>query len=147
LQLKQQIETQVAQQLAAAGNQDNIKLQKLRMELLDTSFAAVATKESTDQQTKGNGGDLGWFPRVGGGRVTETFAKEAFALKPWEMSGPVATEYGYHLILCVDYKAGAEPKFETIREVVRDVYAGKMREAIVARMKPAAKIDINPAPK
>ncbi|HYV34972.1 MAG TPA: peptidylprolyl isomerase, partial [Gemmataceae bacterium] len=77
LLLKQQIETQVTQQLAAAGNQDNLKLQKMRMELFEASFAAVATKESTCP-TKSSGGDLGWFPRAGGGRVTEAFAKEAF---------------------------------------------------------------------
>jgi len=143
--LKKQIEDRVARGLAEAGKLDNLELQKKRMQLLNDTFAEVAAKESSCP-SKTNGGELGWFPRSGG-RVAESFAKAAFALKPWEMSDPVATEYGYHLILCVDYKAGVERKFEEIRDIVKDVYAERMREAIVARMRPTSKIAINPPPR
>jgi peptidyl-prolyl cis-trans isomerase C len=143
--LKKQIEDRVAQALADVGKLDNLELEKKRMQLLNDTFAEVAGKESTCP-SKANGGELGWFPRSGG-RVAESFSKAAFALKPFQMSDPVLTEYGYHLILCIDYKQGVERNYDEIKEIVKDVYAEKMREAIVARMKPTAKISIAPAQK
>jgi peptidyl-prolyl cis-trans isomerase C len=143
--VKRQIEERVAKGLAEAGKLDNLELQKKKMQLLNDTFAEMAGKESSCP-SKANGGELGWFPRSGA-RVGEQFANAAFALKPWEMSDAVATEYGYHLILCVEFKAGIERKFEDIREIVKEVYADKMRAAIVARMRPTAKIAINQAPR
>jgi peptidyl-prolyl cis-trans isomerase C len=144
-QLKKQVEDTVGKELAAAGKLDKLQSEQKRMELTDLVFADLAAKES-NCPSKTNGGELGWFPRSGG-RVSESFAKAAFALKPGQMSDAVTTEFGIHLILCVDYKAGAERKYEEIREIVKDVYADKMREAIVVRMRPTAKISITPLPK
>jgi parvulin-like peptidyl-prolyl isomerase len=145
-QLKKQIVDKVNQDLAAdVGKLDNLELQKKKMKLLEDTFADVAAKESACP-SKGNGGELGWFTRCGG-RVAEPFAKAAFALKAWDLSEPVQTEFGWHLILIVDAKAGVERKFEEMKDVVRDVFADKMREAVVARMRPTAKIVLNPGPK
>jgi peptidyl-prolyl cis-trans isomerase C len=143
--LKRQIEERVAKGVADAGKLDNLELEKKRMQLLNDTFAEVAGKESTCP-SKANGGELGWFPRSGG-RVAESFAKAAFALKPFQMSDPVLTEYGCHLILCIDYKQGVERSYDEIKDIVKDVYAEKMREAIVARMRPTAKISVAPAQK
>jgi peptidyl-prolyl cis-trans isomerase C len=150
--LKKQIEDQVAQGMTAAGKLDNLEMQKRRMQLTGERFAALATTESSCD-TKSTGGELGWFPRSGGGRVPETFARAAFTLKPWEMSNAVVTEVGVHLILCVDFRAGTEQRFEDIRGVVKDYYADKMREGISQMMRdgrpgvPKVKIVVNPAPK
>jgi peptidyl-prolyl cis-trans isomerase C len=121
-------------------------MQKLRMKALSDRFGALAATES-QCQTKTSGGDLGWFPRNGGGRVPEKFAATAFTLRPWEMSNAVVTDVGVHLILCVESKAGAPQRFEDLREVVKDYYADKMREGISDMMRPRVKIEIYPAPK
>ena len=64
------------------------------------------------------------------------------------MSDVVTTEFGQHLILATDHKPAArEVKFEEVRELVKEVYTDRVREAIVAREKPKAKIVVNPAPK
>jgi peptidyl-prolyl cis-trans isomerase C len=145
MQLKKQIEEKVAKGLAAdAGKLDNLEMQKKRLQLLETSFSDTATMESACD-TKVNGGDLGMFPR-GGGKVVEPFARVAFALKPGEMSDPVLTEFGYHLILCVGTKAGVERKFEDVKDAVKDVFSDRMREVVVKSMRPNAKIVVNPAP-
>jgi peptidyl-prolyl cis-trans isomerase C len=144
-ELKKEIEDKVAQGLAAAGNLDNLELQKKRMKLLETAFAEVAARESACP-SKNSGGELGWFMRVGD-KVGEPFARAAFALKPFEMSDVVTSDIGYHLILVTDVKAGMERKFEDSRAAVREVYADRMREAIVARARQTAQIDIKPAPK
>lgn len=58
-------------------------------------FAELAKKESTDEGTKANGGDLGWFTR---GAMVPEFDEAAFSLPAGEISQPVKTQYGYHVI-------------------------------------------------
>jgi len=58
-------------------------------------FASVAKELSKDTQTKDKGGDLGWFPR---GVMDPAFEEAAFKLSPGEISDPVKTDYGYHVI-------------------------------------------------
>ena len=59
-------------------------------------FADLAKELSDDAATRGEGGDLGTFPR---GRMMAPFDEVAFALEPGKVSGPVKTERGVHLIL------------------------------------------------
>jgi parvulin-like peptidyl-prolyl isomerase len=59
------------------------------------TFAAVAEEVSTDEGTAGNGGELGWFTRQ---EMVEPFAESAFSLEPGQISEPVESEFGWHLI-------------------------------------------------
>jgi parvulin-like peptidyl-prolyl isomerase len=87
-----------------------------------------------------DGGDLGFFPR--GGKMYEPFARAAFALKPLQLSEPVATEVGYHLILAVDTKPGKEVKYEQRKAFVQEVFAEQMREQILGHYRAKSKIEI-----
>ncbi len=58
-------------------------------------FGTLAAELSTDTGSGAQGGDLGWF---GKGAMVATFEEAAFALKVGEISQPVQSEYGYHII-------------------------------------------------
>jgi len=58
-------------------------------------FAEVARIYSKDEGTKGQGGELGWFTK---GQMVPEFEKTVFSLKPGEISQPVQTQFGHHII-------------------------------------------------
>jgi peptidyl-prolyl cis-trans isomerase C len=134
-----------ARRLADAGKVSDADLPKKRFECLEAAFAKAATEQSFCD-TKLLGGDLGMFPRSGG-KVVEPFARAAFALKVGELSDPVVTEFGCHLILCTGSQPGKDVKYEEIRESVHDVFSDRMREAVLEKMRPTAKIQLNPMPR
>jgi peptidyl-prolyl cis-trans isomerase SurA len=58
-------------------------------------FAVMARRFTTDEGSREQGGELGWFRR---GRMVREFEDAAFALKPGYVSSPVRTPYGFHVI-------------------------------------------------
>ena len=73
-----------------------MKLIDLRTRILTgEDFGTLAKKNSADPSVATNGGDMGW---VGRGALVPQFEAMAFKLKPNEISMPVETEYGFHII-------------------------------------------------
>lgn len=72
------------------------KAEGIRQEILDgADFATVAQRESSDQTTAAKGGELGVFPK---GRMVAAFDSVAFSARTGQLSQPVKTGFGYHLI-------------------------------------------------
>ena len=72
------------------------------------NFAELARQYSQDNVAQ-QGGDLGYFPR---GMMVKPFEDAAFALKKGQISNIVETQFGLHLIKCVDKKAARPVPFE-----------------------------------
>lgn len=79
-------------------------------------FDEVAKKYSNCPSAQ-NGGDLGFIQRKG--IFAKSFLDAAFSLKPGQVSEPVQTEYGYHLLKVTDKKEGDNIQFDAVREKVR----------------------------
>jgi peptidyl-prolyl cis-trans isomerase D len=72
-------------------------------------FAQLAKAESTDTGSKKDGGSLGWVRR---GQMVAKFEEALFALRKGEVSAPVETEFGWHLIKLDDLRPAAVRSFE-----------------------------------
>lgn len=90
-----------------------------------TSFAELAKKYSEDTSAP-KGGDVGFFIR---GQMVRKFEEAAFALQVGEISDVVETEYGYHIIQCIEKKAGEKKSLDEIREYLRNfIFQKRMEE-------------------
>jgi peptidyl-prolyl cis-trans isomerase C len=102
-------------------------------------FTELVRAESDD---KGNDGNLGTF---GKGRMVPEFEQAAYALKPGELSHPVKTQFGWHLIQLHDRIAPKVTPFEDIKEKVMEYLTerkkDKVFEAFLDRLKAEATIE------
>jgi peptidyl-prolyl cis-trans isomerase C len=76
-----------------------------------------AAKKYSKCPSKENGGDLGMFPK---GKMVPEFEKVAFNMKEKEISKPVKTQFGYHLIRLNELKKGKEKKLKEVKNLIRN---------------------------
>lgn len=81
-------------------------------------FAKLAAEYSIDTATAENGGELGSF---GEGEMAAEFEKAAFAMKPDEISEPVETEFGFHVIKVTGKTEAAEATLEGSKEKIKEI--------------------------
>jgi len=144
-QIKRATEAEVDAGLAKLpANTDKLGREKARTDLMLAAFSKQA-KERSDCPTKNQGGDIGFFQKAG--FIVAPFSNAAFALQPYQISEPVRTPFGYHLILVTERKPGREVKFEEVKEVVKEVYFDRLHDGLAAQLRQKAKIVVNPTPR
>lgn len=108
----------------------------------DGDFVELAKKHSTGPSGP-NGGDLGYF---GKGQMVPEFSKAAFALKVGEVSPPVKTQFGWHLIKLEDRRQSSMPPFAQLKPRIVEHLARQKTREIAATLRKAAKIEyVDPA--
>ncbi len=90
-------------------------------------FASLAKALSKDKGSAVKGGDLGFFSR---GRMVPEFEKALFSLKPGEVSSPVKTRFGFHIIKLVDIKEGEHASFEQSKDSIRKQLIMQKRKSL-----------------
>jgi len=94
-------------------------------------FAKVAAELSEDENTKESGGDLGV---VTAGQVDDEFAKAALALEPGQLSGPVRSATGWHVIRADEVIPAKKVSLEEARpEIARELLLGDRAKELVRR--------------
>lgn len=84
--------------------------------LAGADFAKLAAEYSDDPSVGGNGGDLGFF---GHNAMVKPFEEAAFALKkPGELSEPVETQFGFHVIRLIEARPGRLKGFEEVKDAL-----------------------------
>jgi len=76
-------------------------------------FAALAKEHSKDPGSKDTGGDLGFFTR---GQMVPQFEEAVFSMNKGDVSDPVQTQFGWHIIKVVDKRTKAPPAFEVVKD-------------------------------
>ncbi|HEX2644907.1 MAG TPA: peptidylprolyl isomerase [Thermoanaerobaculia bacterium] len=95
-------------------------------------FAKLASENSEDPGSKGNGGDLSWFSH---GQMVEAFDKAAFALQPNQISDLVETQFGYHIIQTLERKPESVVPFEEAKARIEQYLKQRQtQEAVQARI-------------
>jgi peptidyl-prolyl cis-trans isomerase D len=90
------------------------------------SFEEMARKHSEDTGSARSGGDLGFFGR---GAMVGPFEDVVFAMKAGDVSGPVRTPFGFHLIKLEEVRPGSVRSFEEVRPMLEDEYRKGRAEA------------------
>lgn len=102
------------------------------------SFEEVAKAESKDSSAA-NGGDLGWFKKDG---MVPEFGNAVFALKAGEVSAPVETQFGWHVIKLIEKRKSPKPTLEEAHDSIMRELVGKEGNRIMEDLRKAAKIEI-----
>lgn len=103
------------------------KAEEIKAKLNDgAAFEALAKTDSDDIGSAQAGGNLG---TVSTGMLSKPFDDAMLALKPGEVSGPVRTEFGYHLIKVISESKSAMPSFDESRRSLEDNIVTRKVEA------------------
>ncbi len=106
-------------------------------------FSLLAKQHSEDPGSKDLGGDLNYFQR---GMMVPEFEEAAFNLEIDQVSGPVKTEYGYHLIKVTDKKEAEKLPFDSIKERIQSYLSDQGRqdavEALVKDLRDKADVKV-----
>jgi peptidyl-prolyl cis-trans isomerase C len=100
-------------------------------------FAELAKKKSTDPGAS-EGGDLGYFPKD---EMVPEFAEAAFKLDKGQISDPVHTRFGWHVIKVEDKRERQVPTFDQVREQLATHLVRKAQAELITKLRADAKVE------
>lgn len=126
------------QSTAAEKKAANDKIAAIQQAILDGADFGEAAKKHSACPSSAKGGDLGFF---GKGQMVKPFSDAAFGMKAGQMSQPIETEFGVHLIKVTGVKPG-EAKFAEAKDVVRSALIRQLLEQTAAEQRKITKVQI-----
>jgi len=101
-------------------------------------FSKLAEEYSSDPGSKANGGKLGYF---GKGQMVKEFETAAFALKKGEVSKPVQSKFGWHIIKIEDRREKPLPTYEQVKDQILDSMVQQKGQQVAQELRGKAEID------
>jgi peptidyl-prolyl cis-trans isomerase C len=106
-------------------------------------FAKVATELSKDPG--GEGGDLGWFTKD---KMVPEFADAAFKMEPGQVSDPVKSQFGWHIIKVEEKRMKTFPNFDQVKDQAARYVVQKAQSDLIQQLRKDVKIErTEPEPK
>jgi peptidyl-prolyl cis-trans isomerase C len=107
-----------------------------------TDFAELAKQKSKDPGAQ-EGGDLGFFTKD---QMVPEFAEVAFKLEPGQLSDPVKTQFGWHIIRVEEKRKRPVPPYEQVKDQVVTFVTRKTQAEMISKLRDGAKIERLDAP-
>lgn len=101
-------------------------------------FTALAKEYSEDQLSAQHGGDLGWLQE---GAIDPAFSTRIFAMKAGELSEPIVTPFGFHIVKVLEGPQVIKQPFESVAGDIRYRLRQEAKAAELERLKAAAEIE------
>lgn len=101
-------------------------------------FAKVADELSKDPGSKKEGGDLGFFTKD---RMVAPFAEAAFKLKPNEISEPVKSQFGWHVIQVLERRTKPVAGFDEMKDQIEQYVTRKAQQDTVLALRKTGKVE------
>ena len=99
-------------------------------------FAKVANEMSKDPGSKG--GELGWFTKE---RMVPEFAEAAFKMQPGQISDPVKSQFGWHIIQVEERRQKQFPGLDQVRDQVTRYVVQKSQSELILKLREEAKVE------
>jgi peptidyl-prolyl cis-trans isomerase C len=100
-------------------------------------FAKLAKEKSKDPGAA-EGGDLGYFTKD---QMVPEFADVAFKMYPGQLSNPVKTQFGWHVIKVEDKRIKQPPEFEKVKDQIEAYLTRKAQSDFIAKLRQSAKVE------
>ncbi|MBI5111587.1 MAG: peptidylprolyl isomerase [Rhodovulum sp.] len=101
-------------------------------------FAKLAKDLTEDPPGKADGGDLGWFTKD---QMVPEFSEAAFKLDKGQVSDPVKTSFGWHIIKVEDKRKREAPPFDQVKDQIETFVTRKAQIELLNKLRQEAKIE------
>lgn len=101
-------------------------------------FAKLAGELTEDPSGKANGGDLGYFTKD---QMVPEFSTAAFEIDAGKISGPIKTQFGWHVLKVEDKRKKPAPAFEEVKSQIETFVVRKAQAELVQKLRAEAKIE------